>query len=82
MAVAVGLGMNAVAQIAGQMRAHQDHRHVEHRHIDALSSPGALALIERGCERECAGHAGCVVDRRRAELHRMHVLRPGHRHDA
>ena len=44
MAVAVRLGMHAVAQIAGEMRAHQDHRHVEHRHVDALAAPGALAL--------------------------------------
>ena len=43
---------------------------------------GALALEQRRREREGAGHAGRVVDHRRAELHRMHVLGAGHRHDA
>ena len=82
MAVAVRLRMRAVAEIAGDMRGHQDHRHVEHRHVDALAFAGALALVERGRKCERAGHAGGVVDRRRAELDRMNVLRPGHRHDA
>ena len=82
MAVAVRLGMHAVAQIAGDVRAHQDHRHVQHRHVDALAAPGALALEQRRRQREGAGHAGGVVDGRRAELHRMHVLGAGHRHDA
>ena len=82
MAVAARLGMHAVAQIAGEMRAHQDHRDVEHRHVDALALAGALALEQRGGQRESAGHAGGVVDRRRAELDRMHVLGAGHRHDA
>ena len=82
MAVAVGLGMHAVAQVAGEMRAHQDHRHVEHGHVDALAAPGALALEQRGRQREGAGHAGGVVDRRRADLHGMHVRGAGHRHDA
>jgi hypothetical protein len=44
MPVAVWLRVHAVAQIAGQMRAHQDHRHVEHRHVDALALARALAL--------------------------------------
>ncbi len=44
--------------------------------------PGALALEQRGRERERARHAGGVIDRRRAELDRMHVLGAGHRHDA
>ncbi len=44
MAVAVRLGMHAVAQITSHVRAHQDHRHVEHRHVDALPAPGLLAL--------------------------------------
>ena len=47
MAVAVRLGMHAVAQIAGDVRAHQDHRHVEHRHVDTLAAPGLLALEQR-----------------------------------
>ena len=82
MAVAVRLRMHAVAQIAGEQRAHQDHRHVEHRHVDALAAAGALALEQRRRQRERAGHAGRIVDHRRAELHRMHVLGAGHRHDA
>ncbi len=81
MAIAVRLGMHAVAQIAGEMGAHQDHRHIEHGHVDALPAPGPLALQQRRRERERARHAGGVVDHRRAELHRMHVLRAGHRHD-
>jgi hypothetical protein len=44
MAVAVRLRMHAVAQIAGHVRRHQDHRHVQHRHIDTLAAAGALAL--------------------------------------
>ena len=70
MAVAGGLRMHAVAQVAGDVRAHQDHRHVEHRHVDALAAPGALALEQRGRQREGAGHAGRVVDHRRADLDR------------
>ena len=82
MAVAVRLGMGAVAQIAGQMRAHQDHRDVEHRHVDALAAAGALALEQRGRQREGAGRAGRVVDRRRADLHGVTSVGAGHRHDA
>ena len=74
--------MHAVSQVAGHVRGHQDHGDVEHRHVDALALAGALALIERGRERERAGHAGAVVDRGRAELDRVHVLGAGHRHDA
>ena len=74
--------MRAVAQIAGQMRAHQDHRHVQHRHVDALTLAGALALEQGRGQRESAGGAGGVVDHRAAELDRVHVLGPRHRHDA
>ena len=82
MAVAVRLGMRAVVQIAGQMRAHQDHRHVEHRHIDVLAPAGALALEQRRGERKRAGGSGGVIDHRTAELDRMYVLGSGHGHDA
>ena len=82
MAVAARLGLDAVAQISGHVRPHQGHRHVEHRHVDALALAGALALEQRGGEREGAGDAGRVVDRRRAELDRVHVLGAGRRHDA
>ena len=82
MAVAVRLRMHAVAQIAGEMRAHQDHRHVQHRHVDALAAAGPLALEQRRRQREGADHAGRVIDRRRAELDRVDVLGAGHRHDA
>ena len=82
MPVAVRLRMHAVAQVAGEQRARQDQRDVEHRHVDALAAAGALALEQRRGERERAGHAGGVVDRRRAELDRVHVRGPGHRHQA
>ena len=82
MPIAVRLGMHAVAQIAGQMRAHQNHRHIEHGHVDALAAYGALALEQRRCQGESAGHAGSVIDRRSAELDRVHLLGAGHRHDA
>jgi hypothetical protein len=81
LAVAVRLRMLAVAQIAGQVRGHQDHRHVQHRHVDALALPGPFPLEQRRGQREGAHRAGRVIDRRRAELHRMHGLGPGHRHD-
>jgi hypothetical protein len=42
--VSVRLGMNAIAEIAGQMRAHRDHGHIQHCHVDALPAPGALTL--------------------------------------
>ncbi len=44
MPVARRLGRGAVAQIPGQVRAHQDHCDIEHRQIDALATTGALAL--------------------------------------
>ena len=40
------------------------------------------SLEERRGERERTGHPGRIIDRRRAELDRVHVLRAGHRHDA
>jgi hypothetical protein len=36
------------------VRRHQDHGDVKHRHVDALALAGALALIERGRQRERA----------------------------
>ena len=81
MAVAVRLGVGAVAQVAGEVRAHQDHRHIEHGHIDALAASGALALEQRRREREGAAHAGGVVDRGGAEFDWVHVLGAGHGHD-
>ena len=42
--VAMRLRLAAVAQIAGQMRAHQDHRDIEHRQVDVLALAGALPL--------------------------------------
>src|SRR6516162_10360490 len=81
MAVAVRLGVRSIAQIAGQMRAHQDHRDVEHGHVDALALASALALKQRRGKRESAGGAGGVIDDWTAELDRMHVLGPSHRHD-
>ena len=74
--------MRAVAHIRRQMRAHQDHGDVEHRHVDALAASGALALEQRAGQREGAGRAGCIVDRRRAELDRIDFRRAGHGHDA
>src|SRR5262245_2996737 len=82
MAVAVRLGMNAVAQISRQMRANEDHSHIEHGHVDALAASGALALEQGRGQGEGAGHPGRVVDRRRAEFDRVNVLGPSHRHDA
>ena len=82
MAVPVRLGMDAVAQISRQMRAHQDHGHVEHGHVDALTASGALALEQRRGQGEGTRHASRVIDCRRAEFDRVDVLGPGHRHDA
>ena len=79
--IAVGLGMDAVAQIAGQMRAHENHRNIEHGHVDALSAPCPLALKQGRRQGEGASHAGRVIDCRRAEFHRMHFGRAGHCHD-
>jgi hypothetical protein len=42
--VAVRLGVHALAQITGQMRAHQNERYVKHSHVDALALAGALPL--------------------------------------
>ena len=74
--------MRAVAQIAGEMRGHQDHRDIEHGHVDALALAGLLALEQRRRECERTAHARRIVDRRRSELDRVYVLRASHGHDA
>ena len=79
--VARRLGLCAVAQIARHVRTHEDHRHIEHGHVDALATPGALALEQRRCQCKRAGHAGRVVDHRSAQFHGMHIGRPRHGHD-
>ena len=76
MAVAARLGMPPFRRIAGEVRTHQDHRDIEHRHVDALALAGLLALEQRGRECESAGHAGRIVDGRRTELDRVHILVP------
>ena len=60
-AVAVGLGVGAVAQIAGEMRAHQDHRRRRASPCRSLAAAGALALEQRRRQRERAGGAGRVI---------------------
>src|SRR5260370_18243217 len=81
-AVAVWLGMRAVAQITGEVRAHQDHGDIDHRHVDALAATAALALEQRCGQRKGASGAGRILYPRPPEPNPIATPGPVHPHSA
>jgi len=66
----------AVAQVAGQVRTHQDHRYIEHRHIIRWPLPVFSRWNSAADSANAPVMPVCVVDRRRPELDLVDLLVP------